>query len=167
MEKQENEERRLFYVAVTRAINLLYLCHDRDKKPSEFITSIPPRFRGAYIGLTREQRTNIEKTRNFLRKKLSVPVVNSLEIDEGVNGLIKEIADSNNYQKLIDERVKEFKMSNPLCNTLKSEALEYVNRGFSLLAIAELTDMEYITEFAHNMQRAAEVILHHDAGANA
>lgn len=167
MEKKENEERRLFYVAVTRAINLLYLCYNKDKKPSEFITSIPERYRGNYIGLTREQRTNIEKTRNFLRKKLSVPVVNSQEIDEGIHGLIKEVADSNNYKELIDERVKQFKLSNPLCAALKGEALEYVNRGFSLLAIAELTDMEYITEFAHNMQRAAEVILQHDAGANA
>lgn len=53
--QRTNEERRLFYVAVTRARDYLYLCYEIGTQPSEFIRLIPDALKTEHVMMTLEE----------------------------------------------------------------------------------------------------------------
>ena len=67
-EQRTNEERRLFYVAVTRARDYLYLCYEAGTQPSEFIRLIPEKLKAEHIMMT------LEEERDYRRIAIGIDV---------------------------------------------------------------------------------------------
>ena len=76
------EERRLFYVAVTRAMEVLYLSYTsnkRDRKPSRFLSDIPKK----YLNLEHFKKEKTGYASEFERKSYGVSLKPKSGIEEG------------------------------------------------------------------------------------
>lgn len=162
-EKKKNEERRLFYVALTRAKDFLYLCYKEGTTPSEFIKLIPDAYKSDYTILTREQENEF----NRLRSKLSAET-QKVNIDEAVfDNTVSEIIENRVFSDYIARKITDFKAENLTYSGLPQAANKYLEQALGLLYIAELTGGSFKAEFAHNMQRVAEAVLYECSGAKA
>ena len=160
-----NEERRLYYVAITRARDYLYLCYAAGTRPSEFIDNINDDLKAEHVMLT------LEEEREYRR----LSGASHLETDSGREDVddekAREYADGlmavDKFQAHIQENLRTFNTLHPVFQSLSAEAKAYYDRAVGLIAIAELTRDDFKTEFAHNMQRMAEVVLSQYAGSEA
>lgn len=95
--KEANEERRVFYVGVTRAKKKLYLMYNQNKKPSDYIDLIPPQ---------------------LIERKRITTIGEQKEIDDQIKGINKRASDDPEGGKTSEKDV-ELDLSNPdLCKDL-------------------------------------------------
>ena len=158
-----DEERRTFYVAVTRARDQLYLFSDKGANESEFINDIDDDLKTKYTALTKNERNEFERLAGGLRNEFKNNVVD----EEAVNLKIENIVKDSHFRKYIEFKLKEYRVLNPYCKNLPKEANNYFIQGMSLLFVGELTGVSFSTEFAHNIQRSAECLLEYTAGITA
>ena len=157
------EERRTFYVAVTRARDQLYLFTDEGAAESEFVKDISDDLKTEYAVLTRSARMELERMAGLLRKEFEKEMLD----DDSIDAKICSIVSDEKLKEKIEERYREYLKLHPEYASIPSEAERYFRQGMSLIFVGELTGMEFSTEFAHNMQKAAERILWAAAGEKA
>lgn len=158
-----NEERRLFYVAITRAKDLLYLCYESGGSPSEFINIIDEKLREDYRMLTKEEARELER----IRSKLDSAKKGEEILDETLDNGLEELLRSTSFSEQIKEKTATFRRNHPEFQMLSPSVNKYFEKAVGLLFMAEMTGCEYNTEFAHNMQRMGETILCETAGIKA
>ena len=162
-ERSINEERRLFYVALTRAKDILYLCLESGAQESEFIRIIPDELKETYAILTKEDEREFIRLKKILSKETTKEVVDNEVVDSHTEKLIN----NSNFSQYIKDNITKFKANNPIFNNLPKEANEFFVKAMGLLYIGEITGSDFKTEFAHNMQRMAESLLVYASGTNA
>ncbi|MCR5282972.1 MAG: UvrD-helicase domain-containing protein [Lachnospiraceae bacterium] len=157
------EERRTFYVAVTRARDQLYLFTDEGATESEFVKEISDDLKTEFLVMTKNARAELERMAGGLRKEFEKETID----DDSIDGKIHSIIDDSQFKVTIDERFNEYLKQHPEYASLPAPAMRYFKQGMNLLFVGEMTGMLFVTEFSHNMQRAAEQILKSAAGKNA
>lgn len=162
-ERSVNEERRLFYVALTRAKDILYLCHEQGAQESEFISLIPDELKEQYAILTKEDEREFIRLKKSLAKEIVKETVNNEVIDSATEKLVA----NSNFKDYIKSRLDEFVRNNPIFAKLPNQAKEFFEKAMGLLYIGEYTGADFKTEFAHNMQRMAETLLLYASGNTA
>lgn len=162
-EQRINEERRLFYVAVTRARDLLYLCYENGTTPSEFIRIIPDGLKEDRVMLTHDEELEYERLTSALHREISRASVN----EDTVGRQTDELLGQEKFGRYILKRSSEFLLEHPVFARLSPAAKRYYDKAVGLLFISELTGGEFKTEFAHNMQRMAETVLWDASGKDA
>lgn len=162
-EQRINEERRLYYVAITRAKDILYLCHAAGTAPSEFIRIIDDNLKCDHVMLTFEEERECVRLTKALHEETGKAKVNESKVNEATDRLIS----FDKFKSYIEQVKESYYSQHPLFKTLKSNAKIYFEKAIGLLAVAELTGGEFKTEFAHNMQRMAETVLQNYSGSNA
>lgn len=162
-EKRINEERRLYYVAVTRARDFLYLCYEAGTAPSEFIKIIDDELKESHIMLTLEEEREINRLTQALHEEVSKRIVD----DDKINTQQDNILNQKKFESYIQKRTSEFNSEHPVLADLHTTAQLYYKKAIGLLFVSELTGSEFKTEFAHNMQRTAESILLEYSGSEA
>ena len=157
------EERRTFYVAVTRARDHLYLFTDENCNESEFISEIDDDLKTTYTALSKNERKEFERLTGGLRSEFK-----NIDLDEEtINSKINNIINDSHFKKHIALKLKEYYDANPAFFALPKESKRYFEQGLSLIFIGELTGTDFSTEFAHNIQKSAECLLEYAAGDNA
>ena len=159
-EQRTNEERRLFYVAVTRARDYLYLCYEAGTQPSEFIRLIPEELKAEHIMMTLEEERDYRRITNSMHKEVSKATVDEHKLNEQAD----QILGQEQLSQYVLKKSEEFARSHVVFSQLSPSAKSYYDRAVGLLFVAEATGGNFNTEFAHNMQRTAETILQEFSG---
>lgn len=159
-EQRTNEERRLFYVAVTRARDYLYLCYEAGTQPSEFIRLIPEKLKAEHIMMTLEEERDYRRIANSMHKEVSKATVDEHKLNEQAD----QILGQEQLNQYVLKKSEEFARSHVVFSQLSPSAKSYYDRAVGLLFVAEATGENFNTEFAHNMQRMAETILQEFSG---
>lgn len=162
-EQRINEERRLYYVAITRARDFLYLCHAEGTVPSEFICIISDELKTDHVMLTQEEERECQRLAAALHEATAKSKVDDEKVQEHTEKLLSQ----SKFKTYIRKRTDEFGQIHQAFNHLCPEARPYYEKAIGLLFVAELTGGEFKTEFAHNMQRVAEITLQKYAGSGA
>ena len=158
--KKINEERRGFYVALTRVIDVLYLCYSKKGKMSEFITSIPEKYREEYVTLSSEEIKELQRLHGDILYK-----INKNASDEAIDMTINALVSKDRLKKLTQKGYEQYLQRNPVFKKLPSNAKVYFERAMRILYLSDVVDISMDTEFAHNIQRMAEILLQETAGS--
>ena len=152
--KHINEERRNYYVAFTRAQQILYLCYTKDQKMSEFITCIPDKYRTNYLSLTKEEQREVQRLHHYIVEKIE-----NDERDESIDGDINYLIDKSHFKKATQDLLDEYMTQNPEFRKLTGVAKIYFEKAVRFMGLSSLIDIPMETEFVHNIQRMAESLL--------
>lgn len=152
--KRINEERRNYYVAFTRAQQILYLCYTKDQKMSEFITCIPDKYRTNYLSLTKEEQREVQRLHHYIVEKIE-----NDERDESIDGDINYLIDKSHFKKATQDLLDEYMTQNPEFRKLTGVAKIYFEKAVRFMGLSSLIDIPMETEFVHNIQRMAESLL--------
>lgn len=158
--QRTNEERRLFYVAVTRARDYLYLCYEIGTQPSEFIRLIPDALKTEHVMMTLEEERDYQRIANSMHKEASKATVNDHKLNEQAD----QILGQEQLNQYVLKKTEEFAQSHVAFSQLSPTAKSYYDRAVGLLFVAEAMGGDFKTEFAHNMQRMAEIVLREFSG---
>ena len=151
------------YVAITRARDFLYLCHAEGTVPSEFIRIISDELKTDHVMLTQEEERECQRLAAALHEATAKSKVDDEKVQEHTEKLLSQ----SKFKTYIRKRTDEFGQIHQAFNHLCPEARPYYEKAIGLLFVAELTGGEFKTEFAHNMQRVAEITLQKYAGSGA
>jgi len=170
LEKKKEEERKLFYVAITRPSDILYLVYSSSMEgssyQSEFITEIPSDLRMDYNVDSLEERRKANEAVKNIEKIYDVS--DGIEIDDE-----KQIIESNKLfsNKLFNEYLKskeiEFFDAHPIFNVLENSARDYFINSLYHFFLQDYIGVDFTTEFLFNIQRSAEEFLCEMTGENA
>lgn len=162
---RENEERRTFYVAITRVIDYLYLLYGHVKTPSEFINEIPEELRTDYQILTKEEEREIERTKSALDDICMQP---EDKVDDARQSeLIEQMFNKQRFHDYVGSNIASFYEAHPLFKLLTPNAQKYFNKAIGLLYLSDYVGVDFKVEFIHNTQRCLEVYLREIIGKNA
>ena len=89
-EQRINEERRLYYVAITRARDLLYLCHAEGTVPSEFIRIIGDELKTDHVMLTQEEERECQRLAVALHEATAKNKVDDEKVQEHTEILLSQ-----------------------------------------------------------------------------
>ncbi len=162
-EKQENEEKRTFYVALTRAKDILYLCHEQNLDASSFIEIINSQYIEQYKMLTRAQDLEIQKLKEKLRSDTARRAPEN-NITTAINEII---AFEPTIKKRLEDKRNQYFLENKDFMMLQPLELIYFNRAISLQLLTEITGLEFCVEIVHSLQRISEERLLSAAGQDA
>lgn len=157
------EERRTFYVGVTRARDHLYLFSDETAEESEFIRDISGDLKHKYTVLTGNEWKEFHRLSQGLHQEVLKKPMDEEKVDEAIS----RVVEASVFQSHIKEKMKEYLNEQPVFAGLPKEAARYFRQGMSLLFVGELTGTDFVTEFSHNIQKTAESILEDAAGEHA
>lgn len=160
----ENEERRLFYVAVTRAKDLLYLCNEENTTESEFIAMMDRSVLEKYPMRTSHEDQEFMGLRDNLRCQI--------ELDTPEDDIVKKNIDKmvemqSQVTSVVEQRLREYEGKYPYLAKLDDSAYLYWKQAVTLIALAHLNSCEFYKEIVHNMHRCAEENLVFIAGSKA
>lgn len=169
---KELEEKRIFYVAVSRAINRLYLCNESGFIPSPFISLINPdncqRYTMHTFGQEEEikrMQSTVETVREEIKKQEeTLNVKNNKAIDDGIKEILNT---SKDIKTEMEEYVKEYKNRHTYLQGLEGNSKFYIDNAIGLMAMAEKLGYNFDTEILHNLQRFAEVFIKEKIGEKA
>lgn len=162
---RENEERRTFYVAITRAIDYLYLLYGHGKAPSEFINEIPEELRTEYHILTKEEEKNIERLKSELDDICTKP---ETQVDDARQSeLIEQMFDKQRFNDYVGSNIVSFYEAHSLFKSLTPNAQKYFSKAIGLLYLSDYVGVDFKAEFIHNIQRCFEVYLREIIGKDA
>lgn len=154
------EERRLFYVAMSRARKLLYLCTTSGSRPSEFIGLIPTEESESYRMTTRAEDRQKEALRRFKiatdsemrRRKPDMRVLEeaTVELKQSLPDTIR--SGSEEFYKGVVEK-------DPIFSKLTGDAKGYFETAVFLDYLTKMGLMKFYNEILLNLQRCGEMLL--------
>lgn len=163
-EREEEEAKRLFYVACTRAEQFLYLCHSSQKAQSHFIDYINPDNKVLYSLSSYQQEKQLQKIgesliiqANEILTKEFVPEQEK-EIQENIE---KITSIEEKSKETIEEKIEKHILEN---NTFKivrdTDELYYLKGLLKLYYVGqEYSDEVYYQLMPHQLQRLCETRL--------
>ena len=159
-EKDEKvrEEKRLFYVAVSRASEKLYLCVKEHAKESEFVKIINKENLETYVMLTKYQEDEIERLAPYiqeLREETVKETVSETRVEKSVEKILNS---SDTFKDEIQQYVNNYISEHPQYQDLPVSAKVYFNNIIELVAFSEKLGLSfkeatahYILKFTHQM----------------
>lgn len=166
-EDKEREEKRLFYVAVSRASEKLYLCIRDGSFPSAFVKLIKPENCEKYIMRTQAQEDDIRKLEENIhnvRTEIAQVKVNEKKVNKGIEKIL-------NYSDAFKEEMKayitEYLTKHPEYSNLPTNAAPYFENAIGLLALSDKLGYNFKTEIVHNLQRFMQLYMQDKIGAKA
>lgn len=135
-EKQITEEKRVFYVAVTRAEKSLYLMHLEGTNHSEFVDLIPKSLISNNKLLTNSQRDEIGAEINNVNNNIVDVPIDEIKKDD----LVVNIKDEN-VNTYIDTFIKGFIKEHPYCNQLTGQAKDLFELALKHDCISKMTGL--------------------------
>ena len=154
------EERRLFYVAMSRARKLLYLCTTSGSRPSEFIGLIPTEESESYRMTTRAEDKQKEAFRRFKiatdsemrRRRPDMKVLEeaTVELKQSLPDTIR--SGSEEFYKSVVEK-------DPIFSKLTGDAKGYFETAVFLDYLTKMGLMKFYNEILLNLQRCGEMLL--------
>lgn len=157
-----NEERRLFYVAVSRAIDNLYLCYDRTKLPSEFISMINRDYCDEYEMKTRPEDEETKRLRPFIDNARKV-IENEEPVGEKADDAINAIVSNSNIDYLVNY-LKTYLDNNPQFNNLPYKASVYFYKAIQMMGLSERLGVNLRIEIMFNLERFIHLYLSYCVG---
>lgn len=162
MERREKvfEEKRIFYVAMSRARKLLYLCTSCGSRPSEFIRIIPTEECENYRMTTRIEDKQREALRRF--KMVSSSEMRRREPDadllqKAATELKEALPDS--IRGSYDEFYRGFVEKYPIFSKLTDDAKRFFETAVFLDHLTKMGLMKLYNEVLLNLQRCGEMLL--------
>lgn len=169
--KRLDEEWRLYYVAITRARDHLYLCYREGTTQSEFIKVIDDDTKQNYTMLTYEEEQEYQRLSRALHKEMEQLPEGGEHDDSVEESKAKEYSDAllsiKGFERHIKENKEIYEARYPAFQDLSAKAKEYYDRAIGLLSVSEMLKENFSTEIAHNLQTMAKVVLSQYAGNRA
>ena len=172
-EKQEKEfeEKRIFYVAVSRAINRLYLCTAENLSPSPFVRLINPENCENYTKRTYGQEVEMKRmeaavltVRKEIEKQDEKAKPDNKKIDAGIQEIFNY---TNSFKEELQKYITEYKSAHDLVENIPTESASYLNSAIGLMVLSDRLGYNFDTEILHNLQRFAETYIRWQIGPNA
>lgn len=161
-EEKAEEEKRLFYVAVTRARKLLYLCTTEGETPSPFIYYVNRRNRVDYhINTTEEDR--LEEMRNyrlFIKNETAKSHPDMDSIDRSTRELIESSPEEE--RKEMEKDVEEYISGNKVLSNLgriSPVSDDYLRQARSIDFLGRRYGMDMSSAVILDIARSAEDFL--------
>lgn len=160
-EKQdkENEEKRLFYVAVSRASEMLYLCVRDGSYESPFIKLINSNNCERYVMHTQAQEEEIkrlEQNIKEIREEVSQVKIDDKKVDKGIEKIL-------NYSEAFKEEMQiylaKYLDAHPIYRNISKSSKVYFDNAIGLLALSEKLGYNFKTEIVHNLQKFMQQLL--------
>ena len=162
IDDEKNEEMRLFYVAVSRAIDTLYLCYDREKRPSEYIDLINKDYCDNYQLMTRQEDEETERLRSFIDDARKITIKEEPE-DEETDNAINAIVENSNVGYLINY-LKNYLDIHPQFKNLPQKASIYFNKAIQMIGLSERLGVNLRIEILFNLERFIHLFLSYYVG---
>lgn len=174
-DKSINEETRLYYVSITRAIEQLYLCYPEHSTKSSFIEMIDDRLKGDYILLSKEQEKELLRLSSFFKEPQAdniteSPTESAFEEEKAIDEILDNIApifDKTGYGEYFMEKMAQVKERQPIFSHLSPRQDELFTKAIRLVALQELTDIDFAEPFVQQMKKLAELALKEYVGGEA
>lgn len=150
---KEQEELRLFYVAVSRASEKLYLCARKSATVSPFVKMIDSANCEMYEMRTQTQQEalkQLEKEIQLVREEVTQVQVDESKVDKGIAKILNY---SDAFKIEIHEYINQYSIDRPIYNNLPSDAKRCFENAIGLLALSEKLGYDFKTEIVHNLQR--------------
>ena len=143
------EEKRLFYVAVSRASEKLYLCVKEHTKESEFIKIINKDNLEPYVMLTKYKEDEIQRLTPFiqeLREESEKDTINESKVEKNVEKILNS---SDVFKDEIQEYLNKYIAEHPQYQDLPDTARVYFNNIIELVAFSEKLGLSFKEATAH------------------
>lgn len=166
-EDKEREEKRLFYVAVSRASEKLYLCTCINAFPSRFVKLIKAENSENYVMRTQAQEEEIRKLEvniHKVREEIVQVKVNEKKVDKEIEKILNY---SNAFKEEMKVYVADYLTKHPEYSKLPSKAKPYFENAIGLLALSDKLGYNFKTEIVHNLQRFMQLYMQDKIGENA
>lgn len=172
-EKQEKEyeEKRIFYVAVSRAINRLYLCTAENSSPSPFVRLINSENYENYTMRTYGQEVEMKRmeaavltVRKEIEKQDEKVKPDNNKIDAGIQEIFNY---TKSFKDELQKYIIEYKTAHALVENIPAESASYLNSAIGLMVLSDRLGYNFDTEILHNLQRFAETYIRCQIGSNA
>lgn len=164
---KEREEKRLFYVAASRASENLYLCIREGSEPSPFVRLIHQDRTEPYLMRTKaqdEEMARLQANIQVIHEEIQKPKVNDKKIDKAMDQVIESTKDLKDE---LADYVKNYKKEHPQYELLPESAAAYFEKAVSFTALGEKLGHNFGTEIVHNLQRFTELFLQSVIGKKA
>lgn len=164
---KEREEKRLFYVAVSRASEKLYLCIRDGSFPSSFVKLIKPENCEKYIMRTQSQEEDIQRLEEniqVVRQEILQDNVNEKKVDKGIEKILNY---SDAFKEDMKKYLSDYLIKHPEYADLPSNARPYFENAIGLLALSEKLGYNFKTEIVHNLQRFMQIYMQDKIGTKA
>lgn len=164
---KELEEKRLFYVAVSRASDKLYLCVREGSFPSQFIKLINESNCEKYIMQTKAQEEEIkrlEESIHSVRDEVNQPKINEKKIEKGIEKILNY---SEEFKNEMNQYLSEYLQEHPEYNKLPKIPRQYFDNAIGLMALSEKLGYNFKTEIVHNLERLVQLLLQDKIGDKA
>ena len=170
LEKKKEEERKLFYVAITRPSDILYLVYssqfDGRQYQSEFITEIPDELTMTYNVESLEERRKANDSIKKIEKIYDVS--NGEEIDDEEQIIESNKLFSNSlFNEYLKNKESSFFDEHPVFNILTNSSRDYFVNALYHFFLQDYIGVDFTTEYLFNIQRAAEEFMCSMTGENA
>lgn len=163
-EKMENEEKRTFYVAITRARDILYLAKEVESEASFFINIINDEFKTDFAMFSKQEETEFRKLYNRLKDEIS----KSKPDDEILDKICDELMQFNKTRaELVEKKTQSYLKENHDFKDLPGMAKRYFLKALNLLYISEITAYDFRLEAIYYLQKMSEKRLLSSAGKDA
>ena len=153
----ECEQKRLFYVAVSRAINNLYLCTEEGKHPSQFVSIIRKENCDDYIMQSKEQDDETSRLKSFIdesRGILKKDDINYVEADKAIDKIIE-----NSDKDYLKKYLSKFYENNPQYIGIPQKSAVYFDKAIQLMGLGEKLGFNFRIETIFNLERFLELFL--------
>jgi DNA helicase-2/ATP-dependent DNA helicase PcrA len=163
-EREEEEAKRLFYVACTRAEQYLYLCHSSQKAHSHFIDYINPDNKVTYNLCSYQQEKQFQKIGENLIVQANEILTKEFVADqeEEIQSTIEIITNIEEKSKAtIEEKIETHINENETFRQVRdSDELYYLKGLLKLYYVGqEYSDEVYYQLMPHQLQRLCETRL--------
>ena len=151
------EEKRSFYVSISRARNLLYLCSSFGSAPSEFISLINTADREPYKMTTRaddEQEKLIKAYKIEMESEMRKRKPDQRRMDGATSSMISNLTDE--VKAKCESQIKGYLVKYPEFKALTGDAKEYFEKALSMDYLGKLVNIDLSDAVLANLMRAGE-----------
>ena len=159
-EEKIYEEKRSFYVAISRARKLLYLCPSFGERPSPFIGIIDPKDTEPYRMTTKyedDQAETIRKFKSLFKEEMDKRRPDLKRIDDATAQMMNVASD--NLKSRCEANAKKFLVEHPAFRELSGDAQRFFRTALDLDLIGKDMGADFNNEVLLNLQRSGEEII--------
>ena len=159
-EEKRQEEMRSFYVSISRARKLLYLCTSFGSGPSDFIGYINEDDREQYRMTTKTEDEMIDLVRTYKGNVGSEAIKRNPDlkkIDDATSQMMDNL--SGELKGKCDSYIMNYMRDNPEYRRLNGVAADYFRTALYLDYLGKMLGTDFKNEVLLNLQRSGEELL--------
>ncbi len=163
-----HEELRSFYVSISRARKLLYLCSTRGSCPSEFLDILDKEDCEDYKLTTKSEDEQMRSLREFKKTvdtEMAKPKPDLEVIDKATTQMMSSTTDDTKAR--MESNVNEFLLKNPDFKKLTGESRSYLITALNLDYLGKTTGSDFSNEVLLNLMRSGEELVRSHVSSDA